>query len=102
MTLNGKVTDYDYLIVFANSSHNNNSASTALVNTSTIIDVSTMTIGNWNTKGITTYAIGINYNSSWYYFIQFYFSNDNVCYIMERYNSGFSNPKIVKIIGIKR
>ncbi len=102
ITLNGIVTDYDCLIVFANASHNNSSTSTTIGGTSTIIDASNITIGDWNTKGITTYALGTNYNSSWYYWLQFFFSMDNQCTILERYSAGFNNPKIVKIIGIKK
>ena len=101
MDLSNKVTDYDYLVVFANASHKNNSVSKTMGGTSTVIDASQIKIGAWNTPGITTYTIGTNYNSNWYYWCHFYFTEENKCYMNEYYQAGFSAPKIVKIIGIK-
>lgn len=95
-SLTKSIDNYKYLIVYSDSTrHNNNSSFTSAANTTLLIDVASV---GYNTS---TYTAITYLNSSWFYYIHFKFVDKNTFNLMESYCSGFSAPRIYKIVGVK-
>lgn len=101
------ISNYDYLFVEVSSNHANadfTGSSSFMARTNNYIRVSDIQIIADETimPILEQNVASVFCNSSWYYFLTYFFINDgNKFIISESYFEGFKTPRIKKIIGIK-
>ena len=104
-TLNGDISEYEYLLVEVSSGHSNANFVptnyTDAAKTTMLIKVSDIHIGLNPNNGSDQFTGSIYLSAEWYYYITFWFIETTKFYICESYYENFETPRIKKITGIK-
>ena len=104
-TMIDNVNNYDYLFIEVSSYHNNStfapSSNNNMAKNTRLIRVKDTLISKEPKNNGEQICISMNYNSSWYYFLSFWFNTENSFWIDETYSAGYKTPGIRKIIGLK-